>query len=106
MMLKTLVMCVAVLALHASASEALPAEVRNFIDDREGCDHMRGEVPDPPDKQRMKELKREMDKLCKGTDRKLAQLKRRYVANRGVMQRLNELEPQIEASKLQKPARH
>jgi hypothetical protein len=103
MMLKTLVMCVAVLALHASASEALPADVRNFIDDREGCDHMRGEVPDPPDKQRMKEIKREMDKLCKGTDRKLALLKRRYAANRAVMQRMNEFETRVEAANQHKP---
>jgi hypothetical protein len=89
--------CAVILSLQAFAAEVLPADVNRFIDRREGCDHMRGEEPEPGDKQRARELKREMDKLCKGTDRKLAQLKKKYAANVGVMKRLDEFEPQIEA---------
>lgn len=96
MMRKALVVCVTLLALQASATEKLPADVRDFIADREGCDHMRGEVPDPPDKQRMQELEREIRKICTGTDRKLARLKRKYASNRPVMKRLREFEPTIE----------
>jgi hypothetical protein len=58
---------------------------------------MRGEIPDPGDKQRMREVNREIQKLCKGTDKDLAQLKRKYAKNPAVMQRLDEFEPAIEA---------
>jgi hypothetical protein len=84
-------------SLHVSGAERLPADVRAFIDDREGCDHMRGEIPEPGDKQRMKELGREIDKLCKGTDRRLANLKRKYASDRDVTRRLNGFESSIEA---------
>jgi hypothetical protein len=90
--------CALILPLHAFAAEALPSEVQKFIDQREGCDHMRGEEPETGDKQRARELKREMAKLCKGTDRKLAQLKKKYATSGMVMNRLNEFEPQIEAA--------
>jgi hypothetical protein len=98
MLLKILVIVAVSFALQASANEKLPADVRAFIADREGCDHMRGEIPDPPDPQRMEEVNREIDKLCKGTDRRLAGLKRKYAANRVVAKRLNAFEPRIEAS--------
>lgn len=48
----------------AMASEAgLPADVANYVEQREGCDHFLGEIPDPPDEQRMKEIEREIRKL-------------------------------------------
>jgi hypothetical protein len=71
-------------------------DLQRFIDKREGCDHMRGEIPEPGEKQRMREVNREIRKLCKGTDKDLAQLTRKYSANGSVMQRLNEFEPDIE----------
>ena len=78
------------------ASEPMPRDIQRFIDKREGCDHMRGEIPEPGEKQRMRQLNREIRKLCKGTDRDLAQLKRKYASNPSVMQRLNEFETEIE----------
>jgi hypothetical protein len=95
---KILLMLVTCFALHASATEKLPADVKAFIDEREGCDHMRGEIPDPSDKGRMKEVNDEINKLCKGTDLRLAGLKRKYAANKAVMWHLNQYEAQIEAS--------
>lgn len=92
-----LTLLVACFSLPASATEKLPADVQAFIADREGCDHMRGEVPDPSEKQRMKKVTREIEKLCKGTDRRLDGLKRKYASNRVVMRRLNSFEVQIEA---------
>jgi hypothetical protein len=81
----------------AIAAEArLPADVAKFIEQREGCDHFRGEMPDPSEKQRMKEVERELRKLCTGTDKKLAQLKRKYAGNPVVMKRLDEFEEKIE----------
>jgi len=55
--------------LPALAVESLPRDVQKYISRREGCDHMRGEIPDPSEKQRMKEVNREIEKLCKGIDK-------------------------------------
>lgn len=79
-----------------AAEVRLPADVAKYVEQREGCDHFRGEIPDPPDEQRMKEVEREIRKLCTGTDRKLQQLKRKYAKNQAVLKRLNEFEEQIE----------
>ena len=75
---------------------ASPSDVAKYVEQREGCDHFRGEIPDPPDEQRMQEVKREIRKLCTGTDKKLQQLKRKYAKNQAVLKRLNEFEEQIE----------
>ena len=81
----------------ASAAEArLPSDVAKYVEQREGCDHFRGEFPDPPDEQRMKEIEREIRKLCTGTDKKLERLKRKYARNQVVLKRLNEFEEKIE----------
>ncbi len=79
-----------------AAEERLPRDVLKYVEQREGCDHFRGEIPDPPDKQRMKEVEREIRKLCTGTDKKLDRLKRKYAANKAVLKRLNEFEEKIE----------
>jgi hypothetical protein len=101
--MKTIVLCLSLLVtLHpVLANEQLPNDVRTFIEKREGCDHMRGEQPDPVDKHRAQQLQRETQKLCKGTDQKLAQLKRKYAKNSSVMQHLDAFEPAIE--EVQKP---
>ncbi len=80
----------------AIAAEArLPSDVVRYVEQREGCDHFRGEIPDPPDKQRMKEMEREIRKLCTGTDKKLTQLKHKYAKNQAVMKRLNDFDEKI-----------
>jgi len=81
----------------ANAEEVkLPADVAKYVEQREGCDHFRGEVPAPPDAQRMREIEREIRKLCTGTDKKLDKLKRKYARNQAVLNRLNEFEENIE----------
>ncbi|MGI4846343.1 MAG: hypothetical protein ACRYF7_23875 [Janthinobacterium lividum] len=79
-----------------AADAKLPSDVAKYVEQREGCDHFRGEIPDPPDKQRMREIEREIRKLCTGTDKKLVQLKRKYARNQSIMKRLNEFEEKIE----------
>lgn len=44
----------------------------------------------------MREVNREIRRLCKGTDKELAKLKRKYAAEPQVMERLNEFEHRIE----------
>lgn len=81
----------------ATAAEAgLPSDIAKYVEQREGCDHFWGEIPDPLDAQRMKEIEREIRQLCTGTDRKLAQLKRKYAKNQAVLKCLNEFEEKIE----------
>lgn len=81
-----------------AAEEKLPTEVAKYVEQREGCDHFRGEVPDPPDAQRMREIEREIRKLCTGTDKKLSKLKRKYAKDQAIMTRLREFEENIETS--------
>ena len=81
---------------HA-AGVKLSADVIKYVEQREGCDHFRGEVPDPPDAQRMRKIEREIRKLCTGTDKKLGKLKRKYARNQVVLNRLSEFEDNIKA---------
>jgi hypothetical protein len=103
--MKRFLMCLAlVTATPLVLAEYLPRDVQRFIDRREGCDHMRGEVPARADGPRMQDIGREIDKLCKGTDKDLAQLKKKYAANSTVMQLLNQFETGIEAMEAAIPA--
>jgi hypothetical protein len=78
------------------AKEVLPSDVRKFVQTRDSCDHFRGEVPDPEEKERMREVVKQLDRFCKGTDRKLASLKTKYRANAGITRRLSTYESAIE----------
>jgi hypothetical protein len=80
------------------AGPPLPNDVAQFVEHRDGCDHFRGEIPEAPDADRMDEINRELDKLCKGTDKKLRQLKQKYAAKPDVMAVLAKYEPAIEPS--------
>lgn len=84
------------LASASAAEPRLPSDVVRYLAQREGCEHFRGDFPDPPDKQRMKEIEREIRSLCTGIDKKLAWLKRKYARNPLVLKRLNEFEENIE----------
>jgi hypothetical protein len=105
--MKKIVMCLGLFsALHAVfADVALPHDVETFVERREGCDHMRGETPEPAEKKRMREVNREIAKLCKGTDNALTRLKKKYARDQMVMQRLSEFEDSIEAMPSQQAGR-
>jgi hypothetical protein len=45
------------------AQDKLPPDVAKYVAQRDGCEHFRGEIPDPPDKRRMREVEREIRKL-------------------------------------------
>ena len=89
-----------IVSLANAAEGKLPTDVAKYVEQCEGCDHFRGEVPDPPDAQRMREIEREIHKLWTGTDKKLSKLKRKYAKDQVVMARLNEFEENIEMSAL------
>ena len=92
--------CAALLAVLVSlascATEATP-DLASFLERRADCDHWRGEVPDPPDPDRMREVERQTALTCKGTDAQLAALKKRYRDDPVVSKQLAAFEPQVEA---------
>ncbi len=72
----------------------LPPEVKNFVEKREGCDHWRGEYSE--NKERQKQIQKEVSRLCTGSDAQLKQLKTKYKNNSAVMKVLNPFEAKIE----------
>lgn len=82
--------------LAAHTAETLPTDVRHFIEKRDICDHLRGEWPDPPDPARINEINAGIAKYCKGTDKRLAALRKRYARNKVVVQSLSEYESHLE----------
>ena len=85
------------LALVAACAGSPTPDLATFLERRAACDHFRGEVPDPPDAERMREIEQRMAATCTGTDAQLAQLKKRYRDDPVVTRQLAAFEPQIEA---------
>jgi hypothetical protein len=82
--------------LPLQAADKLPQEVQKFIQQRDTCEHFRGEVLDPEERERMREVSLQIDKFCRGTDQRLASLKKKYRSSTVVQRRLAQYEPQIE----------
>jgi hypothetical protein len=82
--------------LSACAHTALPDDVVRFVEQREACDHFRGEFPDPPDPERSAEVLKMIVEFCTGTDARLAELRARHYANATAMKRLSEYDAVIE----------
>lgn len=77
---------------------SLPTDVSSFAEQRDLCDHFRGE--DPYDEERRVFLEKNMLELCTGTDVALAKLKSKYINNKQVTSKLNQYEDKIEATSL------
>jgi hypothetical protein len=87
------------LGLGACTTQPAPDSLQQFLSDREVCDHLRGEIPEPSDKARLQEVIAEINQYCVGTDARLAAIKARYAHDPEVMARLNALEAQIEGKR-------
>jgi hypothetical protein len=83
--------------LCACAAEPATSDLATFLQRRETCDHLRGEVPDPPDEARMRQILLEQTAYCTGTDAQLASLKKRYRDDPAIAKQLAAFEPEIEA---------
>jgi hypothetical protein len=81
-------------AVASDQADEWPADVAAFIEQRDLCDHFRGE--DPYDEERKKFLEKNIIELCTGTDSKLANLKEKYRGNSTVIERLSLYEEDIE----------
>ena len=85
MNLTVLIGYLAIVSVHSHAAGKLPLDVERFVAKREGCDHMRGEIPEPNQKARMREVQREIRRLCTGANKQLSKLKKKYAANSQIM---------------------
>jgi hypothetical protein len=78
-----------------------PADVRAFVDQRDACDHWRGEpIPGPeddPEQDRRKQVLAGIEASCTGTDQRLSELKAAYASDPKIMQLLDGYESDIEA---------
>jgi hypothetical protein len=85
-------------ALLAACATPPPApDLATFLERRATCDHFRGEVPDPPDPQRMREVMQGIADYCTGSDAQLAALKQRWRDDPAVVKQLERFEPKIES---------
>ncbi len=97
----TLILSTILLALGAGCAvhttpPASDIDLQAYLQRREMCDHMRGEFPDPPDPDRMRELNEQVAIYCPGSDAQLAALKHRYRDDAAVSKKLEALAPEIE----------
>ena len=74
-------------------------ELATFVEQRDTCDHFRGEPSDTVSEERLKEIADGIRRFCTGTDGRLAELKRRYANNALVLKRLDEYEEFIETAR-------
>lgn len=82
-------------ALLACASVPVHANALDtFIAKRTQCDHFRGE--EAYDTARGRFLARQLRRYCRGTDRELAALRRRYAHRPAVLRRLAQFETRVE----------
>ena len=86
------------LAMASGCATPQAPDLATFLERRATCDHLRGEIPDPPDPARMREIEQQTAEACSGTDAQLALLKKRWRDDPVVTKQLAELDPRIEAS--------
>lgn len=84
------------LLLAACAAPPATPDLATFLERRATCDHFRGEIPDPPDPQRLREVMEQIDVHCKDSDAQLAALKLRYRDDPAVTKQLAQFEDRIE----------
>jgi len=82
--------------LAACAATPATPDLATFLERRAMCDHWRGEVPDPPDPERLRELQKGIADSCTGTDSQLAALKQRYRDDPVVTKQLAQYEDRVE----------
>lgn len=88
------------LTLASCATTPGPADCRpalnDFLERREICDHLRGEIPDPDDPNGLQAAIAAINQQCQGTDEALRRMKARCASDPDAMAQLNALAPRIE----------
>ncbi|MFJ2710762.1 hypothetical protein ACIOZM_07695 [Pseudomonas sp. NPDC087346] len=83
----------------AENKSTVPDDVSTYVKNRDNCDSLRGDIPepDPADPENLNRVVSDINKYCKGTDQQLKQLKEKYSGNESVLQKLSNYEEGIEA---------
>jgi len=100
MITKNLIYFLGILLIAHAANlraEGMPIEVSNFIERRENCDHFRGEMPGD-NSERAKEVNRELEKYCQGSDKELSVLRNKYRKQQDVLHALSKFDDCIEGN--------
>ena len=96
--------CATELCEEARKIPSLPPDVKSFVDERDGCDHFRGEPwdegDDPRDKERREFIFHNIKDFCTGTDKRLRELRDKYRHNRVIIEHLKGYEDQIELNRM------
>lgn len=84
----------------ALCAKGFPDNVQKYIENRQLCDHFRGEYPESEGwgeayQKRFEEVNKAINKNCQGTDQALMELKQQYKTNQVIMNKLNEFEENI-----------
>ncbi|WP_434778668.1 hypothetical protein [Neisseria sp. Ec49-e6-T10] len=87
-----------ILTSNSYAQEHYPKDVSQFIDKRDTCDHLRGEVAGEAEIDGQRNIYQVIELACTGTDKQLIKLKKKYQRNAVVMSALNQYEVCIELS--------
>ncbi|NJM51697.1 MAG: hypothetical protein HC843_13200 [Sphingomonadales bacterium] len=77
-----------------AAKPTLPKDVAQFAEQRDACDHFRGE--EAYDAERATFLTGQIEKNCTGTDKMLQALRQRYKDNAAIIDKLKQYEDVIE----------
>ena len=81
------------MALLAACAVPVPVlDLPAFLERRAMCDHFRGEFPDPPDPERMRDVLAQIEIQCTGIDEQLDALKKRYRDDPAVSRQLDQFE--------------
>ena len=86
--------CLLSSALVAEQNNIHPKDVSAFIEERDLCNHFRGEPR--YNKERTEFLIKNITKLCTGTDARLLKLKTKYKNNKVIIKALSYYEENIE----------
>ncbi|GEM_PF-2008493 len=100
MMIKKLILIssVFVVAQGIYAEAKYPQDISQFIEKRDQCDYLLGEISGEYAMDNNRGLNIQLDKYCKGTDEALAQLKNKYNNNREITNKLNAYKSNIESA--------
>ncbi|MGF6151530.1 hypothetical protein [Pseudomonas fluorescens] len=78
---------------------SVPTDVSSYIESRDSCDSLRGDIPtpDPAAPDNLNRVISDINKYCKGTDQRLKQLKEKYSHSESIMKLFSTYEENIEA---------
>lgn len=83
---------------YVYAIKEYPQDLVVFMEQREQCDHLRGEISGDSEIDQDLSLDTQLDQYCKGIDDELTQLKNKYKNDSSIMNKLNSYESNIESN--------